>query len=139
MKHTSDHLLKFAAVAAVLTLLFRFTLTAGIEARSVTFTTIAAVAYAAAMYAAGHRFSNKEDMSSPVYDSGFRYHLTTYLVHNLVSLLWIKSGLASGMEDLDSLVPVAAPWGIGLLIHAIIHNRQSRERLAGLDRDEIFE
>lgn len=48
--------------------------------------------------------------ASPVTDKDFRFHLATYLLHNLVFLLWVESGLASGMEGVDSLIRVAIPW-----------------------------
>ncbi|MDO5607294.1 MAG: hypothetical protein Q4G08_02450, partial [Capnocytophaga sp.] len=81
-------LLKFAFTAVVLTLLFRYFLSYGIENKSFVITVLSSTLYAVAMFAAGFYFGKKDREFLPIYDIGFRFHLVTYLIHNSISELW---------------------------------------------------
>ena len=87
MKTITQYLLRFALTATVLTIIFRYFLSYGIENQSGILITISAVTYGLLMFASGWYFGRKDGEYLPIYDVGFRFHLTTYLIHNGISLL----------------------------------------------------
>ncbi len=74
-----------------------------------------------------------------LYDIGFRFHLTTYVVHNAITLLWLGLGFGSQYEDMKFSVMVAIYWGILLFIHFIFFLWSRKNSIKNLDKKDLFE
>ncbi|MFW6371519.1 MAG: hypothetical protein ACOC10_09995 [Bacteroidota bacterium] len=125
--------------ATVLTIIFRYFLSYGIEKQFGIIIIISAAAYGLLMFAFGWYFGRKDGEYLPIYDVGFRFHLTTYLIHNGLSLLWIGLGFGSKYENLNVSIVVAIYWGIFLLIHFIFFLWARKNSINNLDKEDIFE
>lgn len=139
MKTITPYLLRFALTATVLTIIFRYFLSYGIEKQFGIIIIISAAAYGLLMFAFGWYFGRKDGEYLPIYDVGFRFHLTTYLIHNGLSLLWIGLGFGSKYENLNVSIVVAIYWGIFLLIHFIFFLWARKNSINNLDKEDIFE
>jgi hypothetical protein len=139
MKALTTYLLRFAAAAGIFTIIFRYFLSYGIDNHLIAVIVISAVFYFISMFAAGWYFGRKDAEYLPILDVGFRFHATTYLIHNSITLLWIGFGLGSKYEDLTLYLVVAGAWGIFLLLHLTLYLWMRRKSIEDLDRDEIFE
>lgn len=139
MKTITPYLLRFALPATVLTIIFRYFLSYGIEKQFGIIIIISAAAYGLLMFAIGWYFGRKDGEYLPIYDVGFRFHLTTYLIHNGLSLLWIGLRFGSKYESLNVSIMVAIYWGIFLLIHFIFFLWARKNSINNLDKEDIFE
>ena len=110
MKIITPNLLKFAGTSFVLTAIFRFCLSYGLENKILLLSVTSAVLYGITMFSAGWFFGKRDWMYLPIYDVGFRFHLATYLTHNAVSELWFILGFNSRYEIIDPIHITAVIW-----------------------------
>lgn len=139
MKTITPYLLGFALTATVLTIVFRYFLSYGIENQSGIIINISAATYGLLMFASGWHFGRKDGEYLPIYDVGFRFHLSTYLIHNGLSLLWIGLGFGSKYENLNASIMVAIYWGVFLILHFMFFLRAKKNSIDNLDKEDLFE
>jgi len=139
LKFITPYLLWFALAIAVLTVIFRYFLSYGIEHDSGAIITASATIYGFLMFGLGWYFGHKDEKYLPIYDIGFRFHLTTYLVYNAITLLWVGLGFCSKQEDTNIAIHVLIYWGILLLIHFIFFLWSRKKTIKNLDKDDLFE
>ncbi|MFV0540062.1 MAG: hypothetical protein ACK5MZ_02340 [Aestuariibaculum sp.] len=139
MKTITPYLLRFALTITVLTLVFRFFLSYGIAHQSNLITILSAALYFMAMFASGWYFGQKDGEYLPIYDVGFRFHLTTYLVHTGITFLWILLGFGAEAERIGISVYIAVYWGIILLAHFVFYLWARKQAIDSLDKDDLFE
>lgn len=139
MKTITTYLVQFALLSALLTLVFRYFLSYGIENQSTVLIAITTASYALLMFASGWHFGRKEGDYLPINDVGFRFHLTTYLIHNGFSLLWIRLGLGSKYENINVTTMVAIYWGIFLLLHFGLYLWAKKNSINDLDKEDLFD
>lgn len=139
MKTITPYLLRFVATESVLTLIFRFILSYAIESEISKMVFFTSAIYGALMFISGWYFGKKDSEYMPIFDIGFRFHLSTYLVHNGISFLWVGLGFASKNESLSILSYIAGYWSIFLVIHFIFFLTTRKRTINNLDKENIFE
>ncbi|HPM09813.1 MAG TPA: hypothetical protein PK941_05130 [Paludibacter sp.] len=139
MKTISPNLLKFAGTALLLTIIFRFFLSHGIDKDSMSIVILSAFLYGLAMFFSGWYFGKKDREYLPFYDVGFRFHLATYLSHNLISKLWFVFGFNSESEKISIIHITALIWGIILFFHFLFFLWTRKDAINDLDKDDLFE
>lgn len=139
MKTITIYLLRYALTATVLTIIFRYFLSYGIDNQSGIIITISSATYGLLMFVSGWYFGRKDGEYLPIYDVGFRFHLTTYVIHIGISLLWILLGFGSKYENLNVPIMVAFYWGIFLLLHFVFFLWARKNSINNLDKEDIFE
>lgn len=139
MKTISPNLLKFAMATTILTIIFRYFLSFGIESKSVIIIISSAIFYFIIMFISGWYFGKRDIEFLPIYDIGFRFHLTTYLIHNLISELWFVFGLNSHYESIVFVHLIAIIWGVLLLTHFILFLLTRKNTINNLDKTDLFE
>ena len=139
MKTITPYLLWFALTITALTLIFRFFLSYGIENDSIAAIAVSAAIYGFLMFGTGWYFGHKDEEYLPIYDIGFRFHFTTYIIHSAITLLWIKFGFCSKNEDTDITFNVLIYWGMLVLIHFVFFLCTRKNSIKNLDKDDLFE
>ncbi|MBZ9631910.1 hypothetical protein LB465_14065 [Salegentibacter sp. LM13S] len=139
MKTITLYLMRFALTVTILTILFRYFLSYGIENLSGIIITLSAGIYGILTFVAGWYFGRKDGEYLPIFDVGFRFHLTTFLIHNGISLLWIGFGFGSKSENLNAPIMGAIIWSVFLLIHFIFYLWARRNSIHNLNKEDIFE
>jgi len=139
MKTITPFLLKFAFTATVLAIIFRYCLSYGVDNKVIGFSVLSAVIYGIGMFASGWYFGKKDGDYLPIYDVGFRFHFTTYFIHNLISELWFVLGFNSDFERIGVVHSTAIIWGIFLLLHFLFFLRARKNSINNLDKTELFE
>lgn len=139
MKPITHSLIKFAITAVLSAILFRYFLTYGIEIKSGFVIGISASVYAILMFLSGWSFGKEDREYLPVYDVGFRFHFTTYLIHNVVSELWFVLGFNSKYEHIAVIHTTAIVWGIFLLVHFVVFLWTRKNTINNLDKEDLFD
>ena len=139
MKTITHNLTKFAITATILTILFRYSLTYGIENNTNFIIFLSALLYALAMFVSGWTFGKKDREYLPIYDFGFRFHLATYLIHNILSELWFVRGFNSKNENITVIHSNAIIWGIFLIIHFLFFLWTRKNSINNLDKEDLFD
>lgn len=135
----TKNLIYFALSALVLGIFFRIGLSYSIENKLFAATVVLAILYFVAMFAAGWIFGKRDHSQLPIYDIGFRFHLTTYLIFFLIGYVWFLSGSNSSYENILVIHSTAIYWGIFLLIHFFFYLRSRKKTINGLDKENLFE
>ncbi|MDR0431469.1 MAG: hypothetical protein LBH58_13495 [Tannerellaceae bacterium] len=139
MKAITVYLLRFALAATVLTIIFRYFLSQGIDAGSTITVILSAVLYFIGMFILGWYFGKKDGNYLPFYDVGFRFHLTTYIIYNLISELWFILEFNSHYENFFTIHRTVFIWGGFLLIHFIFFLWARKRTINNLNKRDLFE
>ena len=97
------------------------------------------IVYGVLMWFNGSFFGRKDYEDLPIYDVGFRFHLATFLTHNVISILWFSFGFQSKYESVRIIYLTAAIWSLFLLAHFIYYLSVRKSTVNGLDREDLFE
>lgn len=139
MKQLTNNLLKYATSFALLTLVFRFALSASLESNETTLIWISAFLYGILAFIAGWIFGSRDNKSLPLFDVGFRFHFTTYLIFGIISELWFVFGFQSKDETISTVHWTLVLWGFFILIHLVIYLITRKKTIEGLDKSDIFD
>lgn len=139
MKTITSNLLKFAIFFAIGSILFHVGLSWSITNHAVSGMWIFAIAYFIFNFSIGWFFGKRDYESFPLNDVGFRFHLVTYIVFNIIGELWFFVGLQSQVEDVKYAHQLAIVWGIVLLLHFIFYLNNRKNTIKGLNKSDIFE
>ncbi|HUH25165.1 MAG TPA: hypothetical protein VLY87_00930 [Flavobacterium sp.] len=139
MKSITPYLVRFAVAASILTIVFRYFLSTGIENNNATLVLLSSVIYGLAMFVTGWFFGQKDGNYLPISDVGFRFHLTTFLVHNIISELWFVFGLQASKETINTIHYTILFWLPFLIIHYIFYLVAKKKSIKGLNKDDLFE
>lgn len=139
MKTITKNLMYYAIFFFTAAIVFRYCLSATLENRSFTLVWILAVGYFLFNFFIGWFFGKKDYESLPLYDIGFRIHFLTYILFNMVSVLWFLFGFNSQFENIGIVFSIALFWGIILLLHFVFYLIERKRTINGLNKEDIFE
>jgi len=139
MKLITKNLLRFSLGLVLLTIIFRFSLSCMLQYGLGYWAFIVGFVYGILVFALGWVCGKKDKLHLPLYDIGFRFHLATYIICNLIAALWFLFGFQSNLESMDNLVHTVIYWGIGLLIHFILYLYTRKYAINGIKRSRIFD
>jgi len=134
-KFITPSLLKFAVSVAALTIIFRLFLDYGVDIQSKIIISLSAIIYFIVMLALGFYFGYKDGQFLPIYDVGFRFHLTTYIVFISISELWYFLGF----REENSIHKTALIWVIFLFLHFLLFLIMRKKSFKGLHKEELFD
>lgn len=135
----TPNLLKFTLATLLLTIIFRLGLSTGITRHLIILVILSSLIYAILMWFNGRYFGWKEYKYLPIYDIGFRFHLATFLAHNIISLLWFAFGFQSHYETISVIFITAGIWSVFLLIHFIYYFSIRKTTIKDLNKEDLFE
>lgn len=85
------------------------------------------------------RFSVLDKKHLPLYDLGLRFHVATFFIWFLVSLIWFEFGSISTHEHIIQVYIASVIWLVILLIHFIMYRLTRKKSFKGLKKSEIFD
>ena len=135
----TPNLLKFTLAAIVLTIIFRIGLSTAITNKTTVAVIICSIVYGILMWFNGSYFGRKEYEYLPIYDIGFRFHFSTFLAHNVVSLLWFVFAFESKYENIKVIYITALIWSVFLIIHLIYYLSVRKLSIKNLNKENLFE
>ena len=133
------NLLKFTVVTVLLTLIFRIGLSASIENKMIISIVICAILYAVFMLLNGSYYGRRDYDDLPIYDIGFRFHFSTFLAHNLISILWFLFSFQSKYENIRVIYITAGVWLVFIVIHLFYYLSSKKSSIKNLDKENLFE
>lgn len=129
----------FILTASVLCCFFHLSLTNSIENRNLLMVYLIPIMYAVLMFSNGFFFGKRDRQSLALYDVGFRFHVSTYIIHNLVTEIYYLFDLQSIHETYFQLRIFELFWGVGLLLHLVLFLNTRKHAIKGIKKEEIFE
>jgi len=139
MKVFTKSLIFFSSGLLILTVLFRFSLSAMLQNQYFRSVWIIAALYGIMLFIIGWVFGKKDYQELPLYDIGFRFHFATYLICNLVAEIWYLLGYQSDYEKITVVHLTTLFWGIGIILHFIFFLITRKNAIKGMNKDDIFE
>lgn len=135
----TPNLLKFTLTTIILTILFRIGLSTALTNRMIIAVTACAIIYALLMFFSGSYFGRKDYEDLPIYDVSFRFHLSTFIAFNVVSILWFVFGFESIYENIDVLYITTSIWSVFLIIHFFYYLSVRKSSIKNLNKEDLFE
>jgi hypothetical protein len=135
----TPNLIKFTVTTIILTVIFRICLSASLTNNITVAVIISAITYAVLMFFNGSYFGRKEYEYLPFYDIGFRFHFSTFLSHNIISILWFVFGFESHYENIKTIYITALIWSIFLIIHLVYYLSIKKSSIKNLNKEDLFE
>ncbi len=139
MKTLTKNLRFYALALIALTILFRFSLSLLLQDREFSIIWVLATLYGISVFIVAWIFGRKDKLHLPLYDIGFRFHLTTYLICNSIAKLWHSFNFQSDYENIKSVHLTIIIWGACLAVHFIIYTITRKNVIRGIKKSEIFE
>lgn len=135
----TPNLIKFTLVTIVLTIIFRMALSISITNKITVAVILCSIIYGILMWFNGRYFGRLEYEYLPIFDIGFIFHLSTFLTHNIVSILWFVFAFESRYENIKVIYITALIWSVFLIIHFIYYLSVRKLSIKNLDKTDLFE
>lgn len=139
MKIITRNLLLYALLLLVYTLLFRFALSGLLTAEKWIWVWILAVVYGVIIFVTAWMTGRREGIENFLFDAGFRWNITTYIVWGLASEVWFLLGLHSNHESIRVVHITLLIWGGFLILHFFLFMILRRRTIKGVHKTDIFE
>lgn len=139
MKLLTVNQFKFGFYLLLLTIMLHAGITLSLNAESYTFLWAMVPIFVIPVVIIGWRFGRKDGESIPFANTGFKFHLITYVVSMIVPELKFLFGLASSSEDVSTTHMTAISWGLGVLLHYILYKFLQEKTIKGIGKSNIFE
>ncbi len=139
MKFITHNQLKYALTLILLSVTFRFGLNALLASGNYAQIWMPATAYGVAIFIAAWVFGKKDKLTLNLFDIGFRFHLTTYIVCNLIAELWVIMDLNALTSSARGIHLTALIWGAVLLLHFALYLFTRKDTYKGLKKSELFD
>ena len=139
MKIITRNLLLFAFLLLAYTLAFRFGLSKLLPAELWIWVIITSVAYGAAIFVTAWTTGKRDGMNNFLFDAGFRWNLTTFIVWGAASEAWFLLGLHSTYESIRVVHITLLIWSGFLILHFILFLILRRRTIKGIHKTDIFE
>jgi hypothetical protein len=139
MKIVSRNLLLFAFLLLVYTILFRFGLSSLLTAEKWIWVILISVFYGAIIFVTAWMTGKRDGMNNFLFDAGFRWNLTTFIVWGVASEAWFLLGLHSQYETIRIVHITLLIWSGFLLLHLILFLILRKRTIKGVHKSDIFE
>jgi hypothetical protein len=139
MKIISRNLLLFASLLLAYTLAFRFGLSNLLAAEKWIWVIVISVAYGAAIFVTAWTTGKRDGINNFLFDAGFRWNLTTFIVWGAASEAWFLLNLHSTYESIRVVHITLLVWSGFLILHLILFLILRRRTIKGIHKTDIFE
>jgi len=139
MKIITRNLLLFAGLLLAYTLLFRFGLSSLLTAEKWAWVVILSVFYGGIIFITAWMTGRNDGRENFLFDAGFRWNLTTFIVWGVASEAWFLLDLQSVHEPIRIVHITLIIWSIFLLLHFILFMILRRRTIKGVHKTDIFE
>ena len=139
MKIISRNLLLFAFLLLVYTVAFRYGLGALLTAEKWAWVVIISVAYGALIFVTAWMTGKRDGINNFLFDAGFRWNLTTFIVWGIASEAWFLLGLHSAYESIRVVHITLLIWSGFLVLHLILFLILRKRTIKGVHKTNIFE
>lgn len=135
MNFINRYVIRFAIMAAIFSTTFYLSMEYFISVENPRMVWVSAIIYGIVMFLSG-LIVGKND----IYEGyiGVNYHLSTYVICNIVPLVLIGIGWLTVM-GYKMIFFIMAVWGVSLLIHILAYIARRKRNIKGYDKKELFE
>lgn len=139
MKIITKNLGLYAGLLLAYTVLFRFGLSSLLTAEKWLWVTLIAVFYGAIIFVTAWMTGRRDGKENFLFDAGFRWNLTTWIVWGSASEAWFLLGFHSPYESIRVVHITLLIWSGFLLLHFILFLVLRRRTIKGVHKTDIFE
>jgi len=134
MKSISNATKGFAVTACIVTMCMLYFLFHSVQMENYSRVPYLAVGFGALMFGSGLFWGMKDSIRKYRYDTGFVYHLITFITVNGIGIPMMVGMLGYHPGIRTVVVYQIGCWGFGLLVHYWI----SRRTIKGMEAEEVF-
>ncbi len=139
MKIITRNLLTFALLLLIYTIAFRFGLSRLLTAENWIWVIIISIAYGAVIFITAWMTGKRDGMNNFLFDAGFRWNLTTFIVWGAASEAWFLLGFHSPYESIRIVHITLLIWSGFLILHLILFLILRKRTIKGVHKTDIFD
>lgn len=139
MKVITKHIILFAGLFSLYTIVFRALLSYSLSIESYSFVWIYAAIYALMIFITAWNLGKADNLKSFIFDAGLKFHVVTFFFWGLISELWFILGFGSTKESIKVVHITLLIWVVFLLFHIIIYLILRKHTIKGIQRSDIFD
>jgi len=139
MKIISRNLLLFAGLLFAYTLLFRFGLSSLLTAEKFGWVAVISILYGGIIFMTAWMTGRRDGRENFLFDAGFRWNTTTFLVWGVASEAWFLLDLNSVYESIRMVHITLLIWSVVLVLHFMLFLILRKRTIKGVHKTEIFE
>lgn len=139
MKIITRNLLAFATLLLIYSIIFRFGLSTLLTAEKWIWVMVIAVIYGAMIFVTAWMTGRRDGKENFLFDAGFRWNLTTFIVWGTASEAWFLLGFHSAHESIRVVHITLLIWSGFLILHFILFLILRRRTIKGIHKSDIFE
>lgn len=139
MKIITRNLLFFAGLLFAYTLLFRLGLSSLLTAEKFGWVALISVFYGGIIFVTAWMTGRNDGRENFLFDAGFRWNMTTFLIWGVASEAWFLLGLHSAYESIRIVHITLLIWSGFLVLHFILFLILRKRTIKGVHKTDIFE
>ena len=139
MKIITRNLVLFASLLFAYSVLFRFGLSSLLTAEKFGWVAIISVLYGGIIFITAWLTGRRDGRENFLFDAGFRWNITTFLVWGVASEAWFLLGLHSAYETIRVVHITLLIWSFFLVLHFILFLFLRKRTIKGVHKTDIFE
>ena len=120
-------------------MLFRFGLSNLLSAEKWLWVLVISVVYGAMIFVTAWMTGKRDGMNNYLFDAGFRWNLTTFIVWGAASETWFLLGFHSVQESIRIVHITLLIWSGFLILHLILFLILRKRTIKGVHKTNIFE
>lgn len=139
MKSITKNLVYFSIILFITTVAFRYTLSTLLQNKLFSYIWLLTVGYGVVVFIFGWIFGKRDNLTLPLYDIGFRFHLATFIICNTIAEAWYLLNFQSVYEKILWVHLTVIIWGAVILLHYILYIITRKNAIHGIKKSELFE
>lgn len=139
MKSITKNLIYFSIILFITTLVFRYALSTMLHNKLFNYIWFLTVGYGVIVFIFGWVFGKRDNLTLPLYDIGFRFHLATFIICNSIAEAWYLLNLQSAYENIKWVHLTVIIWGVVILLHYILYIITRKNAIQGIKKSDLFE
>lgn len=138
MKTINKYFVWFALLFTIYTVLFRYFLSNSLNKHEFSLLWLYAIVYGILIIVTSWYLGKADGIKNFLFNSGFRFHFTSYVIWGVVSELWFVLGFSSKYESVSTVHLTLLFWGLGVLLHFIISLILRKNTIKGIHKSDVF-
>lgn len=139
MKIITRNLLLFAALLFIYSILFRYGLSSLLTAEKWIWVMVIAILYGGIIFITAWMTGRRDGRENFLFDAGFRWNITTWIVWGVVSEAWFLLGFHSATESIRAVHITLLIWSGFLILHFMLFLILRKRTIKGVHKTDIFE
>ena len=125
----------FGILALIFSIAFFYSLHSALKTEVYDNIWLYAISFGVLLFVSGLILGYNDSVRKSRKDLGFQYHLTTFIIVNIVGIPWLFLVMGFNINSVVNAIFQCIGWGLGLFLHYYL----SSKSIKGINKAELFD